>query len=516
MGALVLQDRVKETCSSSGTTTFNLAGAVSDFQSFVAGIGTGNDTFYSAADGVTGWEVGRGTVTSGSPNILSRNTIYSSSNAGSKVNFSTSPLIAGITPAILVQSLINGTSGSVYTSSASGIPIWLAPGVSGNVLVSNGTVFTSAPLAASNLSNGVSGTGQVVLGSAITPFAGANKIINGDMRIDQRNSGGIVLNPTTSVADYTVDRWYIVSSEASKIQAQQNAGSVGLPPGASNYLGITSTSSYSVSSTDYFLLRQIIEGVNIADLNWGTANAKTATLSFLAYSSVSGIFGGALQNGAQNQNYPFAYSIPVANTWENISVTIPGPSGGVWSSNTSGGIIITLGLGVGSTYSLASGTWTSGLAFSSSGAVGIVATSGAVFNITNAKFEIGSFNTPFIPDDYAVSLQKCKRYYQRYGGETSDDSLGVAMLYSSTQAEVPTPGFTQMRTIPSLVTNASGAFFMFYNGAGFGCNISLSSYCTSRVGQITGLTNSSSWTGGGCGLLFPNASSDWFAYSAEL
>jgi hypothetical protein len=82
---LVVKDRVKETTTTTGTVTVTLAGAVTGFQSFSA-IGNGNTTFYTIAGGDE-WEVGIGTYTS-SGTTLSRDTVLSSSNSGSKVNFS--------------------------------------------------------------------------------------------------------------------------------------------------------------------------------------------------------------------------------------------------------------------------------------------------------------------------------------------------------------------------------------------------------------------------------------------
>jgi hypothetical protein len=182
-----------------------------------------------------------------------------------------------------------------------------------------------------------------------------NRIINGAMVIDQRNAGASI---TPTDAQFITDRWTSRLSQASKFSAQQNAGSVTPPVGFTNYLGATSLSAYSVLAGDYFLLRQIIEGFNTADLGWGTANAQTVTLSFRVYSSLTGTFGGSLQNSAGNRSYPFTYSIPTANTWTTISITIAGDTSGTWIGATNGaGIIFQLGLGVGSTYSGTAGAW---------------------------------------------------------------------------------------------------------------------------------------------------------------
>ena len=87
--AFVLNDRVKETSTTTGTGTFSLAGAEIGFESFVSGVGDGNTTYYAIELNAAGeWEVGIGTVTSGSPNTLSRDTIISSSNSDAAVTFS--------------------------------------------------------------------------------------------------------------------------------------------------------------------------------------------------------------------------------------------------------------------------------------------------------------------------------------------------------------------------------------------------------------------------------------------
>ena len=86
--ALVINDRVKETSTTTGTGTFDLAGAATGFETFVAGIATGNTTYYTIFNqGTTEWEVGLGTVTDATPDTLSRTSIYSSSNGDAAVNF---------------------------------------------------------------------------------------------------------------------------------------------------------------------------------------------------------------------------------------------------------------------------------------------------------------------------------------------------------------------------------------------------------------------------------------------
>ena len=169
-----------------------------------------------------------------------------------------------------------------------------------------------------------------------------NRIINGAMVIDQRNAGASVTAPN---GDYTLDRWRTLSSAASKFTMQQNAGAVTPPAGFSNYAGMTVTSAYSPTGGELFGVRQRIEGFNIADLAWGTASASPVTVSFWARSSLTGTFGGSLQNSASNRSYPFTYTISASNTWEQKTVTIAGDTSGTWLTTNGVGISVLFSIG---------------------------------------------------------------------------------------------------------------------------------------------------------------------------
>ena len=246
--------------------------------------------------------------------------------------------------------------------------------------------------------------------SAGSPYGFKNRIINGAMVIDQRNAGASV-NPTDG--QYCIDRWILFTSQASKYTAQQNAGSVTPPVGFTNYLGITSSSAYSITSSDYFVVEQKIEGFNVADLSWGTANAKTVTISFWVRSSLTGTFGGVLKNSAFNRSYPFTYTISSANTWEQKSITIAGDTTGTWLTNNGAGIRFQFSLGSGSTFSTTAGAWATGNFSSATGAVSVVGTNGATFYLTGVQLEKGSQATAFDYRPYGAELQLCQRYFEK-------------------------------------------------------------------------------------------------------
>jgi hypothetical protein len=240
-----------------------------------------------------------------------------------------------------------------------------------------------------------------------------NRIINGAMVVDQRNAGAASAN---SINAYFLDRWAVFQSTSGKVIAQQNAGSVTPPTGFTNYLGVTSQSAFSVASGDYYIVSQGIEGFNFADLAWGTASAATVTLSFWVRSSLTGTFGGSLRNGAANYSYPFTYTISVANTWEQKTITVAGPTAGTWIGATNAlAMQINFGMGVGSTLSGTAGAWAASNFLSATGATSVVGTNGATFYITGVQLEVGSVATPFEREIYSQTLAKCQRYYETTG-----------------------------------------------------------------------------------------------------
>jgi hypothetical protein len=233
------------------------------------------------------------------------------------------------------------------------------------------------------------------------------------MSIDQRNAGASV-TVTTDNTQFSVDRFILRTTGSSKYSAQQNAASVTPPVGFSNYLGITSLAATSLGVTDYYAVEQRIEAFNYADLNWGTANAKTVTLSFWVRSSLTGTFGGNLRNSASDYCYPYSYTISAANTWEQKSVTIAGPTSGTWVASSNGtGIQVAFGLGVGSTYSGTAGSWASTFYGSATGATSVVGTNGATFYITGVQLEVGSTATSFDYRPYGTELALCQRYFEK-------------------------------------------------------------------------------------------------------
>jgi hypothetical protein len=266
------------------------------------------------------------------------------------------------------------------------------------------------------------------------------------MRIDQRNAGASV-TPTTNPT-YTLDRWNSYLSQASKFSVQQNAASVTPPVGFTNYLGVTSLSAYTVGTSETFAIAQRIEGLNTADLAWGTANAATVTLSFWVRSSLTGTFGGAIKNSAENRVYPFSYTITSANTWEKETITITGDTSGTWLTTNGVGITVVFSLGSGATVSGTAGAWGAGNLFSATGATSVVGTNGATFYITGVQLEKGTTATSFDYRDYGREFALCQRYYEVgssfYQVSGVSSSSGISQQFSVTKRSAATMAFSNI------------------------------------------------------------------------
>jgi len=290
-----------------------------------------------------------------------------------------------------------------------------------------------------NGTDGVTFNDTSLQGAAASPYVLKNRIINGAMVIDQRNAGAAVT--LTASAPYTVDRWLGLEDTDGGMTAQQDSSA---PTGFNNSLKFTTTSAdSSLSAAQTCRMQQHIEGYNIADLGWGTANAKTVTLSFWVRSSLTGTFAGGLRNYDATRGYPFNYTISVANTWELKTVTIAGDTTGTWNTTNSGGIAVIFDLGSGSNYQSTVNTWAAGNYFSTSGATSVIGTNGATFYITGVQLEVGSTATPFERRLYGQEFINCQRYYQFAEpgivfSVTASNLYGVTAQYNVEMRATPT------------------------------------------------------------------------------
>ena len=283
-----------------------------------------------------------------------------------------------------------------------------------------------------------------------------NRIINGAMSISQGAAGATITPAVTSAyaTNYPVDRFQVIVGAASKLTTAQSSVA---PAGFNFSTLITSSSAYTVGSGEVFVIRQNIEGFNTADLGWGAAGAASITLSFWVRSSLTGTFGGSVQNSASNRSYPFTYTINSANTWEKETITIAGDTSGTWIGATNGiGLRVNFGLGVGSTFSGTAGAWAGSDLDSATGATSVVGTNGATFYITGVQLEKGTTATSFDYRPYGTELALCQRYYQRSSASSVYSNLAnIGTAVSTTQVYLTMPILVSMRSAPSVTSSST-------------------------------------------------------------
>jgi hypothetical protein len=367
--------------------------------------------------------------------------------------------------------VVNGdTSGAVTLS---------APATAGTVTVTlpatSGTMLTTASstgISGSAISSGTVPEAYGGTGTSTGYYGFKNRIINGAMVIDQRNAGAVLTSPTSNT--YSLDRWRTFGGSSYTYNVQQNAGSVTPPVGFANYLGVTSTAASSLPAGGNTRLMQNIEGYNLADLNWGSANAQTAILSFWVRSSLTGTFGMSLWNENADLSYPASYTINSANTWEKKTITITGPTSGTWNTTNGSGVTVNFSLGSGSTYTGGTvNTWNNTLYFQPTGSVNLVETNGATLYITGVQFEKGSTATSFDYRPYGTELALCQRYFcSSFSiGTAPAQNAGGGMIGKGSTSSTTEPILTwqfpvSMRIAPTVTTyNPSAANNQWSSGS---------------------------------------------------
>jgi hypothetical protein len=218
---------------------------------------------------------------------------------------------------------------------------------------------------------------STAISDGVGNYSFRNRIINGDMRIDQRNAGASLTNSTGLI--YTLDRW-INQTVGANCTIQRVTGSTG------NQYGIRVTGTGAGNLTT--LLQQRIEDVNIYDLA-----SKTVTLSFVAYGSTSGSISTRFLYPTATNNYT-SFTEPVAGTTINFTTT---PTlytvTRTLDSNADKGLSVIFDRGA--------------------------TVSGVSWTLENVQLEAGSAATPFERRPYGTELALCQRYYLKLSGSST-------------------------------------------------------------------------------------------------
>jgi hypothetical protein len=308
--------------------------------------------------------------------------------------------------------------------------------------------------------------------SAIGGLGFRNRVINGDMRIDQRNEGAAV----TTVASYPVDRFIVNIASSGAFSFQRSTAVV--PSGFTHSLGCTvTTADASVAASDVLNVATFIEGNNVVDLAFGTASAKTVTVSFWVRGSVTGTYCVVIGNsssgtGAPNRSYVSEYTISVANTWEYKTITVAGDTSGTWQTNNTRGIILRFGLSAGTDFQQAAGSWGTGNASGSSNQTQLMTTLNATWYVTGVQLEVGNAATEFERRPFGQELALCQRYFAKsysFGvAPGTSTALGAIITYVNA---VPT-GYLASSTRFPVSMRAAPSSVTIYTTAGLAGSIS--------------------------------------------
>ena len=285
--ALVINDRVKETSTTTGTGTFNLDGAVTGFDTFVTGIANGNTTYYAIFhQGTTEWEVGLGTVTDATPDTLARTTVLTNSDgntsqvtfsAGTKDVFCTLPaskavyLDASGDPVGAIANVVEDTTPQlggnldvngqdiVSTSSAD---IDIIPNGTGDINLGADTIQMGDNDA--NATVTTQGTGDLILNTNNGTNAGNVTLLdgaNGNINLAPNGTGEIVVGAGDTAGDITSNGAYDLiidtneGTNAGNITLTNGAnGAITLTPNGTGVVAIEGSMNPSVSSTGKALI----------------------------------------------------------------------------------------------------------------------------------------------------------------------------------------------------------------------------------------------------------------------
>lgn len=334
---------------------------------------------------------------------------------------------------------------------------------------------------------------------------GKNFVINGDMRIAQR---GTSFSASTSSL-YCLDRFYYISVAGAGGSVYTITQDTDAPSGFSNSLKIdVATADTSIAANEGTQIEHRIEAQNLQQLDYGTSDAKSLTLSFWVKSNKTGTYvARLLQPDASSRMISQAYTISSANTWEKKTITVSGDTSGVINDDNGAGLHITWWLTAGTDYQSGSMP-TDWQAYSNGdtavGQVNLADSTSNYLNIAGVQLETGTTATPFEYLQYGQQMQLCQRYFYSIGGTANYEFMTHGMYVGTTtpllRAELP----VKMRAAPTL--GSTGTFLAKSGNSNLACASFSVDQAATQTFSFSATISGGSSTVGYATLMFANAS----------
>jgi hypothetical protein len=376
----IIGDRILETSTSTTTGPITLAGAAGGYRTFASVVTANGDRFPYTILGGAEWEIGIGTRTSATTFTRATADVLASSNAGALVNLSAGTKEVWIDfPATMISQSLFSADNNIFINAAC------------EVSQDNGT--TAAVL-----------------------------------------TGGTTGSPTIS---YTVDNLKTQVVASGTLSAQQVSDA---PAGFANSVKISVTvADASVTGNEYYVLRKPVEGLRMLGTSWGVAGAQTVSLGFWVKAHRIGTYTGALQNLALTRAYTFEYTVNVADTWEYKTITIAGPTSGVWPVDNTLGLMVTWAIAIDTAvYAQAAGTWQTVAAniFGTANQINGVQAVTDTFQITGMSLVQGIVAVPeagsrYLMRRYDEELRLCQRLYYKLTASSANGPIGTGECYAA-------------------------------------------------------------------------------------
>jgi len=281
------------------------------------------------------------------------------------------------------------------------------------------------------------------------PSGRRNMLYNGAMQVAQRGTSFA----STSAPAYTLDRWYWNSQAEDVVTIEQSTDH---PNGSGSSLKVTVTTADASTTDDYADIEQRIEGLDLQGLLYGTADAKSLTLSFWVKSSETGDMAVGLYIPDDGRNIGSTVTISSASTWEYKTVTFVGDTTGVIDNDSGEGLRVWMHLLAGSDFTSVDNTaWGTyaGNRKAYGQTLNVIGTTSATFQLADVQLEVGSVATEFEHRSYGEELALCQRYYYRWeqgNSGVSSHALHIIAMFTSTRGFFGFSPPVPMRAVPSV------------------------------------------------------------------